>query len=416
MYSKFRSTGSFGPLAAAGLLLLPCLIIGPALGQETASTRIVENPAQAAAGVVKIDPVEMWRIGGEDDDVFFGTVGSIRADANGDLYVLDSQLSETHVYSSSGEFLRTIGGEGDGPGEVRNPGDMFLSEDGNICILQGFPGKIVELKPDGTPAGETVYSVGEGAAGQFTVLIRGLADGSGMLLGGIRMGATGQQTYFLDRCDRQGKRIVSLTEKVVTINFADLEMNEGASDFIWQRIAAGSDGRVFAAIPRNEYAISVFTSNGDLEKIIKRPYVSKNRDKQEKQIAHRIQEGIGSNYPAPPKRIIIEDTQPDISQLTVMADGRLWVQTSVGDQNAPDGCWVVLDVFTADGRFEKQVALSGNHSATKDGLILLADGRAMVIVGALDAWLNQMGAVQEEADDAAESSPLEIICYQLEID
>ena len=416
MFTEFRLAVNSRYIKRAMLLLLPCLFISPVLSQETTEIEVVENPAQAPGGVVIIDPVEMWRIGGEDEEVFFGNVATIRTDGEDNLYLLDSQLSETQVYSPTGEHLRTIGGEGDGPGEVRNPNGMFLAGDGNVCILQGFPGKIVELTPEGIPAGETIYSVGEGVAGQFTVLIRGLADGPGMLLGGIRMGATGDQTYFLDRCDRQGKRITSITEKKVLVNFGDLEMNEGASDFIWGRMAAGSDGTVYAAIPRNEYAISVYTAGTVPDRIIRRSYESVTRNEQEKQVAHRVQEAIGANYPVPPNRILIEDTEPDISQLHVMADGRLWVQTSRGERSAPDGCWVVLDVFTPDGRFEKQIALSGSHNAAKDSLILLADGRALVVVSAMDAWLSQMGAVQKESDDAAEVSPLEVICYRLDIE
>jgi hypothetical protein len=37
----------------------------------------------------------------------------------------------------------------------------------------------------------------------------------------------------------------------------------------------------------------------------------------------------------------------------------------------------------------------------------------VVVTGALDAWLNQMGAVDENVDES-EAHTLEVICYQLE--
>ena len=417
MSTRIRNL-SLSRVLAAGLLVFPALLIGTAPGQDDPEVEIVENPAQPSGGVVTISLTELWRVGGEDDEIFFGNVGAIRTDSQGNLYVLDSQLSETQVYSASGEHLRTIGGEGDGPGEVRNPNDMFLADDGNICVLQGFPGKIVELTPDGNPSGVTNYSPGEGAGGQFNVLIRGLADGPGLLLGGIRQtfGADGlnNQVYFLDKCDRQGKSILALAEKKVTVSFADLEMNEGASDFLFGRMALGPDRRVYLGIPRNEYVISVFSPQGVLEKIIKRPYESVVRTDEEKQVAHRIQEAIWAYYPTTPKRILIEDTKADIQQLLVAPDGRLWVQTSSGGRNAPDGCWLILDVYTPDGSFEKQVALAGDHDAERDNFTLLPDGRAVVVISALEAWLNQMGAIEKNADDAKEPAPLEIICYRLD--
>ena len=73
---------------------------------------------------------------------------------------------------------------------------------------------------------------------------------------------------------------------------------------------------------------------------------------------------------------------------------------------------MVLDVFDASGTFEKQVALEGNHQADRDAVILLPNGRIVVIVGALDAWLNQQGA-GANAEEAPEAEPLEVICYEL---
>ena len=66
---------------------------------------------------------------------------------------------------------------------------------------------------------------------------------------------------------------------------------------------------------------------------------------------------------------------------------------------------MVLDVFDASGTFEKQVALEGDHQADRDAVILLPNGRIVVIVGALDAWLNQQGAGAnaEEAPEAGTS-------------
>ncbi len=54
---------------------------------------------------------------------------------------------------------------------------MFVRPDGTVAMVQGFPGRIVMVHPDGTPAGETAYTPpGGAAAGQFAVLIRGIAQ------------------------------------------------------------------------------------------------------------------------------------------------------------------------------------------------------------------------------------------------
>ena len=189
-------------------------------------------------------------------------------------------------------------------------------------------------------------------------------------------------------------------------------MDEGASDFPFGRVSSATDGTIYAALPRDEYEISVFTPEGRLSRIIRRSYTPLPRTDEEKTIARRLQEAIASNYPTQPQEIRIEDTQPVISRLTALHDGTIWAQTGNGDREAPAGSWVLLDVFTPAGEFARQVALQGDHNAKGDGLVLLEDGRALVIVGSLEAWLNQMGSVADEAQEN-EAEPLEVICYRL---
>lgn len=401
----------FVPRLAIALFLVS---VSCPLAAPLAAIPVIENPAVPPGGVQRVEATELFRIGGEDDEVFFGSIGAIRTDPDGDLYVLDTQLSEVHVYSPTGEHLRTIGGEGDGPGELRAPGDMFLDASGTVCVLQGFPGRIVKIAPDGTPVGEASHTV-DGTPGRFNVLIAGRRLGDDYLLAGIRMKFSGpgqaDNIQFLDRCDPTGQRLVNYTEKTVSVNYAELVIDEGASDFPWMRLAAGADGRVFAAVPRNEYAITVYGPDGAGERVIRREYESLVRDEEQLETARRIQKAIGANYPTPVQEIRIEETEPDIGGLYPMSDGSLWVITSRGGREAPEGCWIVLDVFDAEGGFEKQVALTGSHDADRDALTLLPDGRALVTVSALDSWLNQMGAVPETG--AAEVDPLEIVCYRI---
>ena len=75
----------------------------------------VRNSAKPEQGVETIQLKELWRAGGDDDEVFFGTIAQVLSDPDGNTYLMDSQLSEIQVYSPDGEFLRTLGHEGDGP-------------------------------------------------------------------------------------------------------------------------------------------------------------------------------------------------------------------------------------------------------------------------------------------------------------
>ena len=372
-----------------------------------------------ARGLVTATLTEQWRAGGEDSEIFFGNISAATVDADGHVILLDSQLSQALVLDDDGELVTTLGREGEGPGEVRNPGGMLTMPDGDLCLLQTFPGRIVRIHPDGTPAGEFTFAPTGGGQGQFVVLVTGLPHPEGMVLAGIGMsfGGAGQsvQDYFLSRCDDAGHETARLLAKRSTIDYSDFELSEMGMDFIWSRCATGPDGAVYAAPDRNAYRIEAWRSGETSpDPVFGREVAVPRRDAGQKDVARRILEGVGANYPVPPKRLVVEDTPTVIAGMWCTDDGLLWVMTSPGINTPPTGCWVVLDIFDGTGNFVRQVALPGDFDPQRDGLQVLRDGRVLVTVGALDAFLNQQAVAG--ADDQAEADPLEVICYDPDFD
>src|SRR5690606_23363068 len=66
--------------------------------------------------------IEELRIGVLDgaDEYMFGQVQEIAPDAKGGVYVFDGQVPALRYYDASGAYVRTLGGEGSGPGEYRD--------------------------------------------------------------------------------------------------------------------------------------------------------------------------------------------------------------------------------------------------------------------------------------------------------
>ncbi len=399
------------PFATISCLSFMLMVAGVVAGQT-----IVDNPAHPAGGVETISLTEQWRLGGEDEDFFFGTVSRIHQDQAGKIYILDGQLCQVHVLSGVGEILASLGNEGDGPGEMRGPGDFYVSADGTVNILQSFPGKIVKIAADGNPAGTTHFTVG-GAKTQFGVLIRGLETDKGLYLGGIQMefGGAGpsKQNYFLSYCDKDGGQIDRLAKKLHVIDYGDFRMEEKDMDFIWGRMAVGPHGQLYLAESRNQYSISVMDPDGTVTRIINRSYKAPPRTERQKEIARQIIDAIAGYHPVPLKSKAIEKTEPAIGGLTVMNDGRLWVHANFSDEALPPGTWNIFDVFSPEGKLERQVALKGSFNRNRDAAYLLPDGRLIVVTGALDAFLNQMGA-GGQGEAANETALLEVICFELD--
>jgi len=383
-----------------------------------AEPTVTENSSAPKEGVIVATLHETWRAGGDDDEVFFGNIATVKCDAGGIVHLLDSQLAEVHRIAADGEHLGTICQEGDGPGEVRRPNDMFILSDGTVGVLQGFPGRVVLLHPDGTPAGEAVFKAGGDDKGQFSVMVRGLAQPDGMAIAGIKMtfgaGGTSLQEYFLSQADSEGLETKNLLLKEHEINYAAFELDEQAMDFVWTRMAVGPAGEIIYAPNRDQMQFEVYAADGSHLRSFGRPYESGVRTKGQNATAKKIIEAVGANYPTPPQKITILPNQAAVSNIFATNDGRVWVQPGHHAQSLPEGTWTSFEVYNAQGEFTHLVAMPGAFDEAADSAYVLADGRFVVVVGALDAFMNQQAVGGTEGDDE-DVAPLEVICYQMSL-
>jgi len=79
---------------------------------------------------------DAYTIGGYEaiDWDAFGDVGGLGFDAEGQLYVLDTQGAEIHVVGTDGELVRTFGTRGEGPGELNRPETLVVLADGRVAV------------------------------------------------------------------------------------------------------------------------------------------------------------------------------------------------------------------------------------------------------------------------------------------
>lgn len=65
----------------------------------------------------------------------FGSIVAVRADAAGNIFVLDGMAREVRWFDGKGVFRGRAGREGAGPGELRAPGAMAVGSDGLVHVL-----------------------------------------------------------------------------------------------------------------------------------------------------------------------------------------------------------------------------------------------------------------------------------------
>lgn len=375
----------------------------------------ISNSDKPAEGSVTVELEELWRAGGEDSDILFGVINRVLTGSDGNIYLLDMQLSEVHVMSPDGDFLGTLSREGEGPGEVRSPADMFIAPDGRIGLVQTMPGRVVFVNPDGTPGGSLQLGGTDPTQGAFSVLVTGSCRGGNLVLGGISMSFTSpgvsEQTYFLSSVSMDGTELHRYLSRKHTMNFTEFYMDEAEFDFVWQdRYAVFQDGRVFAAPDRNRYEIHVYKPDGPADRVIGRSYENRRRSADDKRQAELLLKAIAANYPAPPRGYRVLDTDPDITMMQVHPDGTLWVRTSRGDFDSARGVAAAFDVFDAEGRYIRQVDLLGPGNPREDVVFLMDNDRYLVVTQALSSYRSMQGAVSG-AEDGPDTAPMEVICY-----
>ena len=393
-----------------GEVVALCLVLATAAAAEAPHVQSGANPLEAPR---TLQLRELWRAGGDESELIFGSVAGALAGPDGQLFVLDSQLSQVIVFSPDGKHLRTIGREGDGPGEVRRPSGLMLLPDGALGLIQTFPGKVVKLRPDGLPAGSFTVGSGDQAQGRFSVLVEGQCRGEAVVMAGMHMtmapDGTSNQRHFLARVAPDGRQLQTYATSDWTINYADFELSEKGLNFVYGRWALGPDGRVYAPAERNRYCVQVFAPDGDLERTFGRDYTPWRRDAAAAAAARRSLEAVGRNYPAPPRRLASEESEADILGVWVSPAGEVWVTPSRGVYEVPAGTRAVMDVFDAQGRFVRQARLVGPGDPRRDAMYFVGADRVVAVTGALDAYLTQMGVSGE-----GETPALELICYALE--
>ncbi|NIM20780.1 MAG: 6-bladed beta-propeller [Candidatus Latescibacteria bacterium] len=373
----------------------------------------VMNPAQPVEDPITIAPDELWRIGGdEEEDYFFGVLSQIACNEKGNIYLLDAQLNKVMIFSPNGEYIRSIGREGEGPGEFRRPSDLFLTTGGDVAVMQRMPGKIVLLSPDGEPLGN--YPVPELEEGGFQMLSSGRLAGDHVVLAVqqvLRREASLDMKMSLIGVSNNGEKTATYLTQKSTRNIANLVMDEKQSGIgvVWD---AGSSGRVYISDNFDAYRIEMRQPDGTLDRIIEREYESRVRTKEEmERYSPRAILRRGGRTQRP--EVKASKTDRDIQQIFAREDGSLWVLSSKGAFDTEDDVAAVFDVFDKEGKFTNQVAVKGQGDSRKDGFHIVKD-RLYVVTGLRSARQAMFGGeLGDTEDEEADEEPMSLICYDL---
>jgi hypothetical protein len=424
MTAFLRRFPTAGLLPAATLLFVLAAAAAGAADWKGTETTVegqlhVQNPADAIDPKMDIELEEVFRLGGWDggDDEFFGIVTDIEQDEEGNLYVLDSQLSEIKVYSADGEYLNTIGREGEGPGEFRAAGGLFWMPDGRLGVMQAFPSRMVTLWPDGTAADDLTLDAGEGIAITMMRGVERAGDNIAIIYGLNNFDQEAMkftQTNVLGLFNAEGKQIKQVHARDSHIDFASPKITEMEFDNFMNRWGTGADGRIYAVPVLKDYAINVWGPDGELDRVIEREYPEHPRTPEEKAELEDLYKQLTQGGGMPPNTTYeVETIHPCINWRGIYSrpDGSIWVSTSRGANDVGNDTLGTFDIYDPKGRFVRQAELMGQCDNDDDAVFFVGD-KVFVITEFIDSVKNARGSAAGEEEDAEEPEPMAIICYR----
>lgn len=94
---------------------------------------------------------EIYRIGGFDAPAWVDLtrIAAMVFDTDGNLMVLDGMRRDVLVVDSVGDFVRRLGGPGEGPGEFQAPTGMAVLDDGDLTVFDAGAFRITRFSPQG---------------------------------------------------------------------------------------------------------------------------------------------------------------------------------------------------------------------------------------------------------------------------
>jgi hypothetical protein len=238
--------------------------------RDSAGVVIVENPLEGVWGEGQGWTLEEeLRIGslGGDPLYQFGQVGTIAVDSHRHILVSDRQAHEIRVFSETGEYLRTVGRPGSGPGELSlaatdlllSPGDTLLVPDLRNRRINRFgpEGEVLESTPLEPERGRPLrYNLT--ASGAMTVQIRPTGPG------GRGLADTTDAIVVIEPSGLFG-------DTLLRIPSGGLFQGPGIHYFTPEPWWDVTDSLTVLFGINNEYRIGYYDRNGVLQRIVSKP-------------------------------------------------------------------------------------------------------------------------------------------------
>lgn len=294
-------------------------------------------PSVSLAQTIEVRPRPILSIGGMTEDPHYTlseVVGGLRL-RDGRVLVADRFNNSVRMYDSAGEFIREVGGKGQGPGEYEHIMGFGRCEEGRVVVFDAGWGMVVydqdlnfvEERPAVVPRIGLAYRFSCAPSGYW--IASGWGDRRTQFKAGL-FSATAP--VLLGRNDRVvvefGERLSS--ERIGMVDEAGSPRGSAPHPFGRTTVMALSADRVYLG-DGSDYRIEVYDLNGDtLPAITWNGPDRRIRPSDRAAFAQEFLEGVPESMAAARRRALKDmpdvHTFPAYNELWVARDGSLWVR------------------------------------------------------------------------------------------
>ena len=333
---------------------------GQRTNEEVDGVTVVNNSQEPLNPELKImfeDDLTIGVIEG-NENYMFGSQVFVNTDDEGNIYVTDRDRKIVKKYGSNGNFLRSIGRPGQGPGEFQEISEVRFNGDGNIYLHDVKSQRISFLSKEGK------YLKAIRAPSSFEqVLINSRGHYIAMSVDNVKLGKGKKWDYFYGLFDEDFNLIADFLRQPQEVN--DLSKSTSPAQVLADYLSSiafqpsvnyvlDKNDMLYFGYPEN-YEIKVFSPDGTLLKIIQRdfePMEITGRDKEYFWQNQRLQ--LGDKMPAGEEKEVFElvkypKYRPAYGRFVLMENGWIFVVVD----SLRDGSTLV-DIFNMEGQYLAQ--------------------------------------------------------------
>ena len=300
---------------------------------------------------------EELSIGGEECEMLSRPM-NLAVDNEGCIFIADSQDQSIKVFGPDGEFIRSIGRKGEGPGEFSYVGYQTFLPDGMLLVMDSMASRLSLFDTEGVFLWGYHWTHRPGRSLYVT-------DSSCVLLEyvfGEGDDALADRKLFVKQYDFEGNEILNFGEFRAEEMKIHRESRAGGGGIMFGISVPHSPHSIFAAdqvrhslyhCVNDEYRIEVFDGDGKVIRRIDRPYeVLPFTSKDAEEFRSRYAESENM------KKMVQGMSMPAVKTITprmlVDEEGNLWVET-YEKKEADDKDFTAYDIFNPDGFYEAKV-------------------------------------------------------------